>query len=65
MPIPTSVLLPPFTYIALGNAVEVVVANLEFSLPPPPVASVPHIMFPPESVSSASVQLAIVEIDNP
>jgi hypothetical protein len=65
VPIPTKVLLPPFTYIALGKAVDVVVANLELPPPPPPVASVPQIMFPALSVSNASLQLTIVEMAKP
>ena len=41
VPIPTRVFTPPFTYIALGNLVEVVVANLSDPAPPPEPQATP------------------------
>ena len=63
VPIPTPILSPPFGLTLKKELVEV--ANLELAPPPPPVASVPQITFPFESVSSASVQLTIVDMANP
>ena len=41
VPIPTRVLLPPFTYIALGNAELVDVAKKNVSTPAPPPQELP------------------------